>query len=74
MLAFYTPSHAAGVLLFIAVSLGLAWQVGRWRASERALRMTRDRAAQKTAELRALIDAVPAAVFVTRHPGRPAVR
>jgi PAS domain S-box-containing protein len=72
-LGFYSPGHAAGVLLFVAVSIGLAWQVGRWRTSERALRATRDRAAQQAAELRALIDAVPAAVFVTRHPGQPAV-
>jgi PAS domain S-box-containing protein len=60
--------HWAGAVLFIGVSMGLAWQVNRWRTSERALRVTRDRASQQAAELRAVIEAVPAAVFVTRDP------
>ena len=60
-------------MLFVLVCLGLAWQVNRWRATERALRLARDRGAQRAAELRALIEAVPAAVFVTSAPGQPAV-
>ncbi len=64
--------RSTGMLLFVSVCLGLAWQVDRWRASERALRVTRDRAARNAAELRAVIEAVPAAVFATREPGQPA--
>jgi PAS domain S-box-containing protein len=64
--------RSAAMLLFVAVCLGLAWQVGRWRASERALRLTRDHAARNAAELRAVVEAVPAAVFATRQPGRHA--
>ena len=73
VVGFLEPGHSGGVFLFVLVSLGLSWQVGRWRATERALRLTRDRAAQQAAELRAMIEAVPAAVFVTRDPGRPAL-
>jgi PAS domain-containing protein len=68
----HTSDHVGGALLFVLVSLGLAWQVNRWRAAERALRLTRDRAAEQADELQALIDAVPAAVLVTRQPGQTA--
>ena len=69
----HTRDHFGGALLFVLVSLGLAWQVNRWRAAERALRLTRDRAAEQADELQALIDAVPAAVLVTRQPGQIAL-
>jgi PAS domain S-box-containing protein len=69
----FGSDRSAAMLLFVIVCLGLAWRVGRWRASERALRLTRDDAARNAAELRAVIEAVPAAVFATRRPQQPAV-
>ena len=68
-LSSHSGDRSAAMLLFVIVCLGLAWQVGRWRAIERALRLTRDRAARNAAELRAVVEAVPAAVFATRQPG-----
>src|ERR671912_1005739 len=69
----FAGDRSAAMLLFVLVCLGLAWHVGRWRASERALRLARDDAARNAAELRAVIEAVPAAVFATRRPREPAV-
>jgi PAS domain-containing protein len=71
-LSSHSGDRSAAMLLFVIVCLGLAWQVGRWRAIERAVRLTRDRAARNAAELRAVVEAVPAAVFATRQPGQPA--
>ena len=50
--------HLLAVLLFQIVATALVVKVSRWRRSERHLR-------QRTAELQATLDAVPAAVFVT---------
>jgi PAS domain S-box-containing protein len=64
-----TVDRVSAVALFLGVSAGLAWQVGRWRNAERALRTTRDQSAKQAAELRAVLDAVPAAVFMTSQTG-----
>jgi PAS domain S-box-containing protein len=74
ILGFYLPGRSGGVLLFGAVSLGLAWQVDRWRRAERNLRFVlaerrRTEAVLQRYELLAhhTRDIV---LFVRRHDGR----
>jgi len=55
--------HAAALVLFGAVSLGLVWQLSRWRRAEQALRISEQR-------LRRLVDVSAQIVWVAQPDGR----
>jgi PAS domain S-box-containing protein len=57
----FTTADTAAMALFAALSLVLVWTIGRWRHAE-------TRARQRAEELSAILDTVPAAVFIAHDP------
>jgi PAS domain S-box-containing protein len=63
----FEAEDMASMLVFSAFSLWLVWVVGRWRRAEEAVRLLHGEASARAAELQAILETVPAGVFVARE-------
>ncbi len=65
----FRSEDVAAMGTFAAVAFGLVWMVGRWRRAESEQEEAGEALRQHAEELQAILDTVPAAVFITRDPG-----